>query len=218
MGKDRKKLQKKKAQKLAKIKAKKTQYKKTMQSIGAPLSMRGAFQTPIYQCWEPVQLFNRDRGIGSIVITRKTEQHKILMGVFLVDVFCLGVKDAFVKLFSESEYQAYLQQLRGHEKLRSISPACARKLVEEAEAYARDLGFEPHRDYHKTKKIFGDIDSEECSSSYKFGCDGKPLYFAGPYDDRKFRERVMKTLTDKLGPDGFDYVMPLGDAPPPDFF
>ncbi len=210
MAKDRKKLQKKRAQKAAKVKSKKAQHK---QHGGAPISMRIAFQAPLYQCWEPQQLFRRDGGLGSVIITRKTDGHRVLMAVFLIDAFCLGVKNAFVKLFSESEYRFFLRELRTRESLKSISPACARKLVEGAEAYARDLGFEPHKDYHTAKKVFGDIDTEECSTSFEFGLEGKPLYFAGPYDKQKFRDHIMKTLTDKLGPDGFDFIMPLGEPP-----
>lgn len=219
MGKDRKRKQQKKTQKAAKAKAKKAQHKKhiTLHGGGAPLSMRGAFQAPVYECWEPRNLFERTMGIGSVVITRKTEQHRILIGVFLVDVFCLGVKDAFVRLLSESEYRTFLGQLRTREKLRSVSPARARKLVENAEDYARDLGFEPHRDYRTAKKIFGEIDPDECLDSFEFGHEGKPLYIAGPFDDQRSQERIMNTLTKKLGPEGFHYLMPLGD-PPPGFF
>ena len=84
MGKDRKRKQQKKTQKAAKAKAKKAQHKKhiTLHGGGAPLSMRGAFQAPVYECWEPRNLFERTMGIGSVVITRKTEQHRILIGVF----------------------------------------------------------------------------------------------------------------------------------------
>jgi hypothetical protein len=216
MGKDRKKIQKKKAQKAAKHKAKKSQHK-AQQGSRTPFGLRTAIQSPVYQCWEPVELFDDMRGIGSVVITRKAEHHQIVMAVFLVDVFCLGIKDAYIRLVSEEGYQQHLRQMRGHQKLREISPERARKLVEDAEAYAAELGFKPHKDYRATKAIFGDIDAAACPDTFEFGRNGMPLYFAGPYDDRRFRERVIRTLTEKLGPDGFHYVTPKGDVPP-DFF
>ena len=219
MGKDKKAKQKKKAQKTIKHRAKKVEHKKQIVASGggAPVSMRAAFTAPIYECWEPVQLFAPDRGMGSAVITRKASGHHILMGVFLLDVFCLGVKDAFVKLLSESEYRNYLGELKKREGLRSISPACARKLIEDTEAYALDLGFKAHRDYQKAKKIFGDIDTAECTRTFEFGRDGKPLYIAGPYDSQTFQARVMKTLSEKVGPDGFHFIAPMG-LPPDEFF
>lgn len=220
MGKDRKKIQKKKAQKAARQKAKKTQHKKNLsvRGSGSPLSIRAALQGPIYECWEPKQLFNRNVGIGQIVVTRKAPSHKILIAVFLVDVFCLGVKNAYIKLLHEEEYRLHIQQMKGQQSLKKISPERARKLVEEAEAYARNLGFEPHRDYQAAKKIFGDINPDGCPDSFEFGYNGKPLFFAGPYDNKKIRERVIRTLTESVGPDGFDYIMPLGEDIPPSFF
>ena len=212
---DRKKFQKKKAKKAAKSKTKKAEYEKqrAIRGTGGSLALRAAFQAPLYQCWEPGELFDRNRGIGSVVVTRKTPHHKIVMAVFLLDVFCLGVKNAHVDLVSDSAYQSTLQRIRTHERLQSISPECARKLVEDAEAYAQALGFAPHKDYHAAKGIFGDIEPTECSRCFEFGRDGKPLYIAGPHDKRAFRKSVMQTLTDKLGPEGFHYVMPLDDPP-----
>jgi hypothetical protein len=216
MGKDRKKIQKKKAQKAAKHRAKKTQ-NRSHHRERTPFGLRKAVQSPIYQCWEPVELFDDMRGIGSVVMARKTEHHQIVMAVFLVDVFCLGIKDAYIRLLSEEGYRQHLKQIKSHQKLREISPERARKLVEEAEAYAGELGFKPHKDYHAAKAIFGDIDASACPDTFEFGRNGQPLYFAGPYDDRRVRERVIRTLTEKLGPNGFHYVMPTDDVPP-DFF
>ncbi|MCP4398298.1 MAG: hypothetical protein GY801_13500 [bacterium] len=217
MGKDRKAKQQKKAKKSDKARTRKAQHKKQImtQGGGVPHSLRGALHAPVYECWEPVELFGHTQGIGTVVITRKTEHHQILMGTFLVDVFCLGIKNALIKLLSEPEYNDFIQGVQMQEQLRQISPERARKLVEEAEAYALDLGFKAHRDYQKAKKIFGDIDPEACPDTFEFGRDGKPLYFAGPYDNRKMQERIMRTLTDKLGPDGFHFVLPPGGGAPP---
>jgi hypothetical protein len=206
MGLDRKKLQKKKARKAAKAKKKKAQ-----RTTGGPMSVHGAYNAPIHECWEPRELFNRDRGIGTVIITCRTQQRDVLMAAFLVDVFCLGVKNAFIKSMPEPEYKEYLQQLQMQEPLKAVSAACARKLVEEAEAYAQELGFKPHKDYRKAQKIFGDIDPAECSRSFEFGLDGKPLYIAGPYDKPRFRNRVLKTLTENLEPGEFDFLTPLDD-------
>ena len=110
---------------------------------------------------------------------------------------------------------AKLQQLRMREHLQAISPERARKLIESAEAYALDLGFKAHRDYQKAKKIFGDIDPQACPDEFEFGRDGKPLYFVGPHDSPKMQERIYRTLTEKLGPGNFDYVLsPFDQAPP----
>lgn len=93
--------------------------------------------------------------------------------------------------------------MKNHHSMKKISPERARKLVEEMEAYARNLGLEPHKDYQAAKKIFGDINTDECPDTFEFGRDGKPLYFAGPYDNKRFRERVIRKLTESVGPMDF---------------
>lgn len=100
-----KKYKKKKAQKAAKHRAQKAQHKKfpTLRGSGSSFSIRGALDGPVYECWEPKQLFSRDTGVGPVVITRKAPQHKMLIAVFLIDILCLGVKDAYIKLLSEEE-------------------------------------------------------------------------------------------------------------------
>jgi hypothetical protein len=40
-------------------------------------------------------------------------------------------------------------------------------------------------------------------SDIVFGCNGKPFYAQGPYDNPA---KVMRTLHDKVGPDGFHLV------------
>ena len=219
MGKDRKQKQQKKAQKAAKKRAKKSENTKQMtrRGVGVPVSMRQALQAPVYECWEPKELFQRNCGIGHVLISRKTSQHQVLIGTFLVDVFCLGVKDAFIRLVSEQEYKMFLQQAKSHQRLRAVTPERARKLIESAEAYARELGLAPHKDYQAAKKIFDEIDADACPDTFEFGQNGKPLYVAGPYDNQNFQQRILNTLAAKLGPDGFDYVLPMG-VPPAELF
>ncbi len=212
---NQKKLQKKKAKQAAKSKARKTaQQKKGLIGVfNRNVAIQQAFSAPIFECWEGKQLFDPTSliGIGSIIMTRKTNGNYILMSVFLVDIYCLGIKNSTMKFFSEEKYRDYLEQVQ-EEKLKTIHPTCARKLVEEAEKYAADLGFSPHKDYREAKRIFGDIDSAACPRSFQFGKDGKPFYLAGPFDKPKFIKNVVNTLEKKCGPDGYNYISPIDDG------
>src|SRR5438105_4764602 len=109
---------------------------------------------PIHECLVPDNLF--DIGIGNVIVSRKMPNGFIGAAVFLVDVFCLGIKDTFYDVLSPAEYDHRLAGLQ-HETFRALPPPCARKLVEEAEAYARDLGFTPHSDYQRARQSFGDL-------------------------------------------------------------
>ena len=42
---------------------------------------------------------------------------------------------------------------------------------------------------------------------FEFGKDGKPFYVSGPNETRADSERIIATLTRKLGPGGFHYMV-----------
>jgi hypothetical protein len=201
----------KRAKKTAKRRKRKatTRREAALSSITNRLVTVQALQAPLYECWEPKGLFDPEAGMGTIVVSRKTSGDQILMGSFLLDVFCLGVKNAYCTLMDENEYRFSLQQIEKHQHLVKVHPACARKLVEEAHAYAEDLGFSPHRDYGFARKIFQDIQKDQCDRSFTFGRNGKPMYLVGLNDSARFSMEVINTLTARLGPEGFHFQKPL---------
>lgn len=209
----RRKAQLKMAKKTAKRKKRKVTIRReaALSSITHRLATAQALQAPLYECWERKDLFEPHVGIGTVVVTRKTPGNQVLMAAFLVDVFCLGVKDTHCMLLSENEYRFRLQQIETHQDLSEVHPACAKKLVEGAQIYAEALGFSPHKGYGFARKIFGDIQEKQCPRSFTFGHDGKPMYLAGPNDNAQFRKKVMNTLTAGLGKNGFHYLMPLSE-------
>ena len=84
----------------------------------------------------------------------------------------------------------------------------AAKIILESIAYAKDLGFKPDPDYRYHRHVLGDADPDACDVPLQLGgADGRPLFFAGPYDNVS---RILAKLTRKLGPDGFTYIAPPG--------
>ena len=161
-----------------------------------------AASAPIHECLVADSLF--DIGIGNVIVSRKMPNGFIGAAFFLVDVFCLGIKDTFYEVLSPAEYDYRVSSLQ-HETFRALHPTCARKLVEGAEAYARDLGFPPHPDYQRARQIFGDLDATVCPTHYVFGRDGKPFFLSGPYDTPAKCRRIIETLTRHCGIDGFNF-------------
>jgi len=151
-----------------------------------------------------------DEGIGQVVIVRYKGGGRVEMGVFLVDVFCLGVKNAFFTRCDESEFGEYLRKLFPEGKpLDEHSGAWGRKLVEGAVEYARRIGFAPHRDYKQAARVMGVINPEDCEETFDFGHDGKPLFIAGPNDTSAQCDTIMKVLMRKLGKDGYHFIAPV---------
>jgi hypothetical protein len=76
-----------------------------------------------------------------------------------------------------------------------------RELVFGAAEYARRLGFAPHPDFDQARDHLG---AWTGPSAITFGCDGKPNYISGPYDDP---DRVLRTLRRAVGREGFNYTI-----------
>ena len=208
-----KKLQKKRAKKAAKRKAI-VAAKKTPMISGrlstSPRALSLAVSSPLHECLVAKELF--PAGIGTAVVSRSMPDGRIGASFFLLDVFCLGVKNAYFVAMPQEEYDYRLDTIASNETLQPVLPSFVRKLVEETEAYARDLGFSPHPDYQDAKKIFADIDATTCTDSFTFGKNGKPFFITGPHDTPKKIEKILATLTNRCGPGGFDYMVGLQDV------
>ena len=202
-----KKLAKKAAKRKAAVAAKKATGGPSGLLVGAG-QVALAASAPVHQCLMPQELF--ETGMGTVIVSRALPNGRIGASFFLLDVFCLGVKSAHFMAMSHEEYDYKLGEIGQNETLTPIHPACARKVVEQAEAYARDLGFAPHPDYQLAKRIMGDIDAAACPTSFTFGKDGKPFFIAGPSDTPARIEKIMATLTKRCGPDGFHYMVGMG--------
>jgi hypothetical protein len=164
---------------------------------------------PILHTWVTEDLWTK--GMGWVLISRRLPDGSIAFATFLVDRYCLGVKDAMTTILTRSEYESKIvHKMRQQFTSEEVTPAAARKIVEGVVAYARDLGFPPHPDYHKAKLLFGDIDPNECNEEFEFGKDGKPLYINGPFENARRRQEILNTLTRHVGPDGFEHVLILG--------
>lgn len=149
----------------------------------------------------------QERGIANVLVLRHRPGGTVDAGFFLVDCWCLGVKDAW----SEHDVPAawmedtLTSRLPAEERER-LHPACAKKLIEGAIAYAEALGFSPHRDHRKARKVLAGLDAALCPTEFTFGREGKPCYVAGPDDSAERIDRVIAILHQRCGPDGYEFV------------
>jgi hypothetical protein len=154
-----------------------------------------------------------DSGCGYLVVSRFKADGRVEAGFFLLDVFCLGVKEAgFHRFNSVADYQKSLlgRLFRGEEPVR-MTPAAARKLAEDAVSYARGLGFSPGVDYKKASRVFGGITTAGCDEEFVFGRDDKPFYIQGPSDPPARAERILRALEARCGEGGYHYIVAADD-------
>jgi hypothetical protein len=160
---------------------------------------------PIERCLLQGELF--ELGIGAMVLARGTPATGLTMTSFLLDVFCLGVKDVTLRQIEASELDEYVEVMAMESPLTDVDPAYARKLLRDAVAYGRSLGFEPPRDFKAAELLFGDVSADACDARFEFGCDGKPYYVPGPTDTPAQVRRRLEQLRRSVGEDGFDFAV-----------
>lgn len=212
MAKDKRRMAQNRARKKARHTARKKREKQ--QSGGGRFAHMGCTRgelerSPIHAIYVGNSVFAQ--GVGHAIIARKLPDGRIAAGVFLVDVYCLGIKNAFLMVQSPFEFEDTIQTKFDENDLKAVAPAYARKLIDDSIAYARELGFEPHPDFRDASVVLGNIDTGECSEEFTFGHEGKPFYVSGPNHSEAMARRIVTHLKHRCGPDGFHYLVGVGD-------
>jgi hypothetical protein len=204
---DPRKRQKKLERRKAKQKAERRELARR-QSRGLPARLREASTAPILHCSISDEIWHE--GIGQVLVSRQLKNGAVAFAVFLVDIYCLGVKDVFTDIVPRASYDLKIyNKIVRQSALKSAPPERACKLVEGAVRYASALGLPPHPDYATAELIFGDVAAEACAEEFAYGKDGKPFFFAGPNDDSYKCQQILRTLEKHCGPGGYTYVIPV---------
>jgi hypothetical protein len=167
--------------------------------------IRVAAKGPVVRCLVPSTLF--DLGIGHVIIARALPSGLLGCAFFLVDVFCLGIKDVFYVEIGQKELQSRLAEQDDLQCFIDVEPAHARKLIRDAAAYAAGLGLSAAKDTRVIEAIFGDADAESCTETFMFGRDGKPFFVNGPNDSPARIRAISKALDKSKSSGGWDYML-----------
>jgi len=182
--------------------------------LGMPRHLRQARDYPFEGCWTQPD-WDQD-GLAVIVIARRQPDGKIVFGNYLVDCFCLGLKDTFFRPnvpLDQLRHQYLVKMIPGGIPM-SISVGLAHEIIYGAIEYAAQFGFQPHPDFRRSQYILDPSDTHPRTGTVEFGKDGKPLYISGPYDDS---EAMLHQLERTAGGGNFDYVVQVGGPLPDDW-
>lgn len=171
-------------------------------------ALREAAHWPLHEClisrtWqEPGEL-------AQILVARSSPDGGVAAAGFLVDLGCLGVKDALSHVFfTTGEYQQFRRSYTGRQPLMKTDLDLAAKVIQEGIAYADRLGFKPQRDYRDAAILLEGANPQACSTPIPLGMDGKPFFISGPYDNVP---KIMAQLEKAVGPGNADFIVG-GDA------
>lgn len=160
---------------------------------------------PMHECLVSERLF--ETGLGTLIWARRMPDGMLAITAFVVDVFCLGVKDALFKVASEKAYENLIKPglIATHQDQawQAVAPDYARKLIQGAIRYAEQFGFAPPPVYQNAKGIFGEVDSLACPTEFVYGRDGQPCYRRGPLESDAQAQQILEQLLSNCGAGGF---------------
>jgi len=167
--------------------------------------IKNAKSYPLHECLIDKEW--QDRGLAQILLSRRQPNNKLIFGVYLVDIFCLGLKNTFCNAnISLEEYQRLKLETFRETVLVPCPPENICKIIFGAIEYAERLGFNPQKDFDLSQFVLKELPINESDLTLEFGNDGKPLYIAGPDDDFN---TIIKTLKKNVGEDNFDFIAPI---------
>ncbi len=146
----------------------------------------------------------KENGLGHIIVTRLHKGGRKTIGCYMVDTYCLGVKDAFCRVRMEDyEYDDFINTLEKEYHLMKISYNEAHNLIYGAIEFADEAGIDPCIDFSLAKYILEEDTEAIPLIEYEYGKDGKHLLVVS---SRKEADRYLPALRANLGSD-FNYTI-----------
>lgn len=150
----------------------------------------------------------QESGMAHVIVTRVRPSGNLVMGAFLVDTFCLGVKDAgYHENMPPSDFEGYLNNYKKGMGLEEISYNEAHNIIYGAIAFAEEGGIKPTKEFDPAGYILEEDTDEIPLIEYDFGKNGKHFLVVNP--DRK-EMPYYHILKKNLGED-FEFVLPYGE-------
>jgi hypothetical protein len=177
-------------------------------SLSPQSIIRRARTFPFFECWISADWQKDDLGLVEILLARQQPDGDICFGVYLVDKYCLGLKNTYANAgFSRTRYENEVRNRVFHERARVECPVeLAHQMIYASIEYAAQFGFEPNKDFALSQYLLAPRGELEEPYHLTFGKDGKPFFIAGPHDNSA---RILRQLEKTAGPGNYDYIAML---------
>lgn len=148
-------------------------------------------------------------GEGAVIVTRLHKGGKYTVGLFLLDIYCLGVVDVDYDVrMSEYDYETFIHGFSRDAKLKEISYNEAHNRIYGAMAFAEDAGIAPCKAFGVAQYILEEDDERIPLIDYEYGKGGKHYLVA--YSQQE-ADRYLPILRKNLGEGNFDYIVEDSD-------
>lgn len=165
---------------------------------------KNARKLPIYECL--IDPSWKETGMTPVIVTRKKYNDDLILGSYIIDTFCLGLKNTDFRMdMTSGEYEDYMERISMGMGINfvKVKPTLAFNIIYGAIEYADDIGFSPHRDFKITEYILDDVEEIEFID-IEFGLNGKPFFMSGPHDNAK---KILAVLEKNVGKGNYNFTI-----------
>lgn len=147
------------------------------------------------ECWATRHY--REYGMADVFVLGHAPGGRCAYAAFLVDLFCVGLKDTFGEAdVTETEFRdGVLERLLQRSDVVRLDPAEARRLVLGGIRFARQNGFRLPARWDKWASLFGPLGDLARADISDFGKDGKLLYVG---DAQFLRHRLIGSTPEQF--------------------
>jgi len=151
----------------------------------------------------------KNAGICNVIIARRHKKGNLTIGLYLVDIYCLGLKDTSYRFgISTDEFDYFKKSLGG---IIECDYVLAHNIIYGGIAFAGDYGFKPHKDFAVTQFILEEDTEDVELIDIDFGLNGLPCFMRGPYDDNIKVRNIEANLERIAGPGNYKILDAPGD-------
>lgn len=177
--------------------AKKTKHGGQQQAFSPQRFVRERMRTvKIGKCYMFADEEWRD-GLGYVIVIREHTGGKKSFAVYMVDRWCVGVKDTFFNVRQDDDSIDELLSRVGEYRLQEVSYNEAHNMVWGAVDYAEEAGIKPHKDFATTQYFLEEDTDEIPLIEYEFGKDGKHYLVAkSQLELSKYLQPMKKNLSE----------------------
>lgn len=158
---------------------------------------------PIHEC--TINIDWKESGMAQISVARKHTNGNITSCLYLIDLYCLGVKDThYMFNSSPNEYREQQDEIDERTSLMLVEYALVHNIILAGIEFAEEFGFAPHKDYTSITQFMLEEDNDDIElMEIECGMDGKPAYVRGPFDTDAKMKQIISRLEKTAGKDNY---------------
>ena len=161
---------------------------------------------PIHECFATEGW--QENGMGTFVISRKMPGGNYAIALFLLDIFCLGVKEAFYRVnLDDDEYEEFKTEKLPQGEPDHFDPHHFHNLIYGAIDFAEEYGFQPGKGFEVAEYMLDPDMITDKIDDLTFGHNGIPHYMQGPMDSNAQAARIINKLQETAGENNYYYTV-----------